>query len=65
MRVRVPDTDAVLADAMAEQADVRRLTGTHAHADECAFDLCVASMPSIDPLARLAESWSLCTDLRR
>ena len=25
----MPDTDAVLADAMAEQADVRRLTGTH------------------------------------
>jgi hypothetical protein len=26
VRVPVPDTDAVLADAMAEQADVRRLT---------------------------------------
>lgn len=34
MRVPVQDTDAVLADAMAEQADVRRLTGTHTHADE-------------------------------
>jgi hypothetical protein len=28
------DTDAVLADAMAEQADVRRLTGTHTHAEK-------------------------------
>src|SRR5918998_2977047 len=38
VRVPGPDTDAVLADAMAEQADVRRLTGTHAHS-RCA-DVC-------------------------
>ncbi|MDQ4104310.1 MAG: hypothetical protein M3186_11590 [Actinomycetota bacterium] len=29
----MPDTDAVLADTMAEQTDVRRLTGTHGIAD--------------------------------